>query len=1037
LKGRELAARDVVLAALVLAGILACQKRMPPAGGADVASPAAGRGAQRRFLGAARDRDDVLLAAGEFHEYSLGSLAAGDAVHVVLEQNGVDLLAQVIGDDGRVLSRFDSPIGAYGPEHVCFVAHQPGTYRLFVMPLPAGAAGRYGMRLRQRVQRSSSSRVADCAGALRALGEAEGRRAEASGGVALLYQRAVELARRAGEPFLLAVVLKQAGSFSSLRGDVTGALRSYDDSLLLLRGLSGEAAGRQLASVLNLSGLARDLAAEPERARASFTEARAVAGRLGDRVGEASAISNLALWETSGGDPYRAIELHREALAIWRRLGASSHEATTLNLLGVALTELGRYGDALDVLSDALRIRQRDGRPEPLANTWMAIGWAEHLAGRGAQAVGHFSRAIDLYRRAGARLGEAGALDRLGSAYRDLGRQVDARHAFETSLRVYRASGDRAHAAHTASNLGCLLGDPGLLDEAAETFTALGDRAALAQVRFCQARRELDAGRLDAALRRIAAATGLVDELRGAAQRRGNLAPTLALWQKYSQLHVEILMRLQAQNPRAGYDARAFEVSDLERARRLHELLSQARVEIHPGVPDQLLARERAIQRRLNAAELRRQSLLQQGGKAADVAALEKTLRGTLSELSGVQSEIRASNPHFAELRRPSPVRLREAQALLAPDTLLLSYVLGDDRSFLFVVSRNGIDSHVLPARREIDELAWRVYEGLRNSRERRTWQQLPALAGSLSDLLLGPVRAQLAGRRLLVVGDGMLHYVPFAALPLPGLGARTADGGRGGLVIDRFEVVHLPSAAVLKVLRQRARKRRPPPKQLAVVADAVYSTRDERLPPAARARPPREGLEPLLDLPYTRHEAEAILAMVAPGKRLAALGFAASPELIREGGLHDYRMIHFATHGLLNEEHPELSGIALSMFDEHGRPRDGNLRLHEIYDLDLPADLVVLSACRTALTEPAQGAGLVGLTHGFFYAGASRLVVSLWDVHDEATAELMTVFYRGLLRQGLSPAAALRAAQLRLRGEERWRAAYYWAAFVLEGDWR
>lgn len=1020
-------ARGIAVSALSLIGLLACQKPEPPFSAQ----------LQRRPLGEARARDNVALAAGEFHEYGLGALAPGDAVHWVLEQRGIDLVAQVVGEDERVLSQVDSPTGAHGPEHLCFVARHRAAYRLLVRPLSPQSAGRYGMQLRERAPPSSNRRIADCEEAQVTFAEAEERRSEASAAVGSLYERAIGLWRRSEEPFPLAITLKQAGSFFSLRGDIGAAIRSYDESIRLLRGLGDGAARRQLAAVLNLASLARDLAGEPGLARASFEEARALSRQVGDRSGEASAISNLALWETSGGDLYRAIELHREALAIWRDLGLSSNEATTLNVLGVALTQLGLYEQAHDVLRDALTIRQRDGRPEPLANTWMAIGWAEHLSGHGTKAVAHLRRALDLHREAGSRLGEAGALDRLGSAYRELGRRGDARRSFEASLAVYRAAGDRVHTAHTAANLGCLLGDPGLLAEAGETFTLLGDRAALAQVRFCQARTELDLGRLDAALQRIEDAVGLVDALRSAAVRRGYRAPTLALWQQYSELHVEILLRLHARDPNAGHDARAFEVSDLERARHLYELLLEARVDIHSNVPAALLERERAVQRRLNAAELRRQSLLQQEreGVAAGVAALEKSLRALLSELSGVQAQIRTVNPRFAELRRPSPVRLAEVQALLASDMLLLSYVLGEERSALFVVSREGIESHALPPRRDVEDLAWRTYEGLHNSRQWRTRQQLPITALKLSDMLIGPVREQIVGHRLLVVGEGMLHYVPFAALPLPGLPAQATGGAP--LVIDRYEVVHLPSAAVLKALRQRDAERQPPSKEVAVVANAVYSMQHERLASATRVKPMPDNQESLADLPHTKREAEAILAMVAPEERLALLGFAAKPELVRGGSLRDYRILHFATHGLLNDKHPELSGLALSMWDEEGRPRDGNLRLHEIYALDLPADLVVLSACRTALTKEAEGAGLVGLTHGFFYAGVSRLVVSLWDVDDEATAELMTVFYRGLLQEGLSPPQALREAQRWMRRQERWRAAYYWAGFVLEGDWR
>lgn len=149
------------------------------------------------------------------------------------------------------------------------------------------------------------------------------------------------------------------------------------------------------------------------------------------------------------------------------------------------------------------------------------------------------------------------------------------------------------------------------------------------------------------------------------------------------------------------------------------------------------------------------------------------------------------------------------------------------------------------------------------------------------------------------------------------------------------------------------------------------------------------------------------------------------------------YRVLHFATHGLLNSQHPELSGIVLSLVDERGRPQDGFLRLHEIYNLKLGADLVVLSACQTALGKEIKGEGLVGLTRGFMYAGAPRVVSSLWNVDDRATAELMKRFYEAMFIQGMPPAAALRAAQTSLRREKGWAAPYYWAGFTLQGEWR
>jgi CHAT domain-containing protein len=186
-----------------------------------------------------------------------------------------------------------------------------------------------------------------------------------------------------------------------------------------------------------------------------------------------------------------------------------------------------------------------------------------------------------------------------------------------------------------------------------------------------------------------------------------------------------------------------------------------------------------------------------------------------------------------------------------------------------------------------------------------------------------------------------------------------------------------------------------------------------------------------------SRLEAESIMALVPEGQGLMATGFNASRALASGPELAKYRIVHFATHGFLNSEHPELSGLLLSLVDEHGQPQNGYLRLHDIYNLNLPVDLVVLSACNSALGKEVRGEGLVGVVRGFMYAGASRVVASLWKVDDEATAELMKHFYAQMLQGGKPAAAALRAAQVEMFQQKRWQFPFYWGAFILQGEWK
>jgi len=189
--------------------------------------------------------------------------------------------------------------------------------------------------------------------------------------------------------------------------------------------------------------------------------------------------------------------------------------------------------------------------------------------------------------------------------------------------------------------------------------------------------------------------------------------------------------------------------------------------------------------------------------------------------------------------------------------------------------------------------------------------------------------------------------------------------------------------------------------------------------------------------LPFTRAEAEAILGLAPRQSELMALDFDASVKTATSPAMSRYRILHFATHGVLDSQHPELSGIVLSLLDSKGEPTDGFLRLNQIYNMKLPVELVVLSGCKTGLGKEIKGEGLVGLTRGFMYAGAPRVVVSLWDVNDAGTAELMKLFYQAMLKQNARPAEALRAAQIAMMKRPGFSSPYYWAPFILQGEWR
>ena len=304
---------------------------------------------------------------------------------------------------------------------------------------------------------------------------------------------------------------------------------------------------------------------------------------------------------------------------------------------------------------------------------------------------------------------------------------------------------------------------------------------------------------------------------------------------------------------------------------------------------------------------------------------------------------------------------------------------------------------------------------------------------------------------RWVIVADGALEYLPFGALPDP-----SSSGASLTPVFVRHRIVSAPSATAVALMRADRSSRTPAAKRLAILADPVFSADDTRVKSnAAGAGATRKpdapdvdmaavmrsiddvGLASLPRLTFSRDEAAAIAKLVPAAQRFEAVDFQANRATVLGEAIRDYRVLHLATHALLNNEHPELSGVVLSLVDPSGQPQNGFLRLHELYNLKLGADLVVLSACQTALGSEMRGEGLQSVARGFMYSGASSVLATLWRVDDRATSEFMTRFYRQLLQQNLTPAAALQAAAAELAKDPRWRAPYHWAAFTLQGEWK
>ncbi|MEA5519433.1 CHAT domain-containing tetratricopeptide repeat protein, partial [Limnoraphis robusta] len=788
---------------------------------------------------------------------------------------------------------------------------------------------------------------------------------------------------------------------------------------------------------------------------------------------------NIACVSSALADADKRLEFYNQSLPLTRQVGDKAGEAVTLNNIGLVYYALGDSQTALDF----------------------------------------YNQSLPLTRQVGDKAGEATTLNNIGSVYNALGDRQTALEFYNQSLPLRRQVGDKAGEALALNNIAFLKRSQGNLTEA---------------------------------LTDMELAINIIEELRTKIISQDLRTSYFASVYGYYEFYIDLLMELHQQNPNQGYDAKALNASERGRARSLLDILAESGADIKKGVDPQLLAREKSLLQRLNALDQTRQ--LNPGER--DFEELKQEIEAVRRELRNLEVEIKRNSPQYANLKYPSPLTASEIQQkVLDDETVLLVYSLGRERSFLWLVSTTEVKSYQLPKRSEIEALATSFLE------EIQSLAVVPPTGEKLSQVLLSPVINQLGNKRLVIVGDGILQTIPFAALPIsspvsrplnppapkPPIMGAFIDGGlvkmgdfekisspqiwgdKGGLsqiwgargainpqlktssplnppilgdlekiyspqiwgargainpqlktssplnppilgdlekinspqiwgargatytpLIIQHEIVNLPSASSLAILREQVQGRTPAPKKVVVIADPVFEENDPRFQVGYQTKIEtnnvntivlRQSLEDFLGksfgrLQHTRQEAEAILALVPDGLKRLALDFNANRNTATDSNLSQYQIVHFATHGLLNESQPELSGLVFSLYDETGTEKAGFLQLSDIFNLTLSADLVVLSACQTGVGQDIRGEGLVSLTRGFMYAGAERVVVSLWAVADNSTSEFMQNYYRKILETGSNHATAMREVQLEMIQSNNYNAPYYWAAFVFQGEW-
>jgi CHAT domain-containing protein/Tfp pilus assembly protein PilF len=868
----------------------------------------------------------------------------------------------------------------------------------------------------------------------------------------VLFERARELSGAVGDRSLEATILNNLCLTHQYEGQWRRAAACFEDAVEIARSLGDPSA---LANVLNNLGGSHEKLGQLGTAIGFFRQASEIAHREGDTYLEGKVLNNLGYAYDLSGRSDEALAALTRSREILRTRRDAQWYGRVLNNLGGLYRRLGETGRARGYFEEALELRRTVGDARGEAATENQLATLAQSEDDLAAAAAGFERALALARAAKDGSLEILAQTRLGRVQSLLGDRAAAVVTLEQAVATARETSDRyglALALQTRAQVSLEAGDPASalepLDEALDLFRTsslpIGELATLNNL----GEAELALGRTDRALARLDEAIGLLESLRIEVASPELRAAFGASRRSAYELAIEAHMVRERERAGAGAAA-ALRVSEQARARYLLDLLHGARMEADSEAAPEMLERRRSLSLRLRALAARQVELLARSGptRSGDLVTMETEVAEVLEQMDVVEAELRRQNPRRALLEDPRLLDGPHIQALLDDGTLLLEYALGEERSYLWAVGQDLLEVFELPGRESLEALARTVYRQLAERSVGESAAEELARRRELSDAVLAPVSHLLGERRLVVVPDGALGYLPFAALPSPGTDRP---------LLERHEVLSLPSASVLAALREARRASRGQAGRVAVVADPVFSASDPRVtrgpsgdavatagdrpdPDPERALPQAgDGADTdgFARLPATRSEAEAIASLV-PAERLhMVLDFASNRGDVLATDWRPYDLIHFATHGVIHAETPALSGLVLSLVDEDGAARPGFLSLADIYDLELEAELVVLSGCETALGRELRGEGLLGLTQGFFHAGAEGLAVSLWRVRDRATAELMARFYHALLEEGLSPSAALTSAQRTIARERRWRDPYYWAPFVYQGDW-
>ena len=995
--------------------------------------------AERSGLGVSPVTGDI--SGTEQGTYVVG-LERDQALRIVVDQRAADLVLDVSGDG----STRSVDMREFGHESVTLIARTRTRFAVAIRarrPTPRRLI--YALWFDEPPHPiTTRDRQWQEAERLETKGKELATGADASPQAAIESLKAALIRWRAlGDDLGQATVLARLGDIDYAHGEFAKTEGPYVSALLLARkhGLI-----HLTAQVTNNLGVGRGQRGLLRDARLGLLQALLLWSLLsGVEINTAATLNNLGAVLLESGDYQEALERFQSAQWIFARFDDPA-EAGVLTNLGSTHRGLGDLDAAQRYLDQATEFPSPQApaplRPSALQPRIRALVRRARIALERGDPDTADARA----RAVLALIGDTDPVTRADAL--DVRGQVAAsRHAYAAALPFYEQALAQYLKAEALRGVATVRQHAGVahrllrqhptaraeLREALDIRTRLGLRDAEAETLYELGVLEREDGQLSEAHGYLVAAVQMIEDVRGRVAGDYSRVSYFAARHQYFSAYIDLLMEVDSKKAPECHAAEPFRIAEQERSRALLDSLSDVHTDIGRDANPALYDQAEEAQRQLNFFS-------RQLAIIADRKDNKKALTEVQTRVDAILHEFRELRGRLAATREgetiePKILGVVEVQNQILDDgSALIRFSLGDRRSFAWLITKGAFTCAELPGRSDIDAVATEVrnHFGTPRTLENRSavLARFNDAARRLSTMLLQKFAADLGTRRLIIVAEGSLQYVPFAALPEPGSDLP---------LIARHEIVTGPSASAIAVLRQRAEHRERAPKQIAVFADAVYDRRDPRRgkPAGDNAAGDNANVVELPPLRQSRALARKILGRFTVEQQFEALGFDANADAAIDPSLGDFRILHFDVHGAVDPQRPELSTLYFAQFFERGPVRDGSLALHTIASrLHLRADLVVLSACETAVGRDVPGEGLVALAGAFFAAGASTVVGTLIPVREAPTVELMDEFYKRLLSlETPSPAAALRAAQNAMRARPELADPFYWAGFVVMGD--